>query len=51
MLFLVFAPLYQVEHYIKKLIVAKILPRHHQFVLAFNLDMGYETNIPWIEAI
>lgn len=36
MLFLVFAPLYQVEHYIKKLIVAKILPRHHQFVFAFN---------------
>ena len=35
----------------KKLIVAKILPRHHQFVFAFNFDMGYETNIPWIEAI
>ena len=31
--------------------MAKILPRHHQFVFAFNFDMGYETNIPWIEAI
>lgn len=35
MLFLVFAPLYQVEHYIKT-DSGKILPRHHQFVFAFN---------------